>query len=759
MSLSFVIPEFNIGQTSPDLSPQFIFYRRGFNLNGSNGGGGWTDIILKGNTALTLVNAKANGLNYLKLFGGTEQRNLPAGHTQLEYVYMTSGSFIKIEDLLINSGYRVEYEFQTTTLGSSLRNYLGGRASGVSAGGGFRLSKLASGGTALNRVVLYGFETGTEFYDPTAQFQPNTRYKYTYDNGVCTLESGGSVVSTQTFTVTDNTSTKWGINTYVSNNDYWQTDSADGIYGYSLKVWNEQGELVMDLVPDLTSSNVVCYYDMVTGNIREASAGTFEAGTIAPTPTTPVNIISNNGAIKYSANMCNVNEQTALIGYYISASGVVTADANNWIYQDFIPVKPNTTYTLSISTPVYYVTISEYSTTDDSGFIRRNASGGGENTAFTITTGSTTNYVRFGANIYRGEVTLNTVLAINWMLNVGDTMAYQPYIEGGIYTDGTVETVEVTGQNLLDLTNCVDGHYYSADGVYSDAESARLSNFVKVKANESYTIFAYGLKGQANVRVNLFDTNKTWLSQQVKSSTLDKYMAITVTATQDGYLAFSANFATTGSCIDWTLSQIIKGSYTVEQMPEYKPYFSDTAIAEMLLKVGDYKDEQNVTNGHITRNVGVMVFDGSENWVSAGTGSSLRCHITYDIGLPDTDTLTSPMVCSHYQFGGYISGGGATTQGTFNAFSRRTEGDEAYYLRFSIVGMGISSASGFKQWLKAQYNAGTPVTIVYPLATATTESVAHQHLSIQAGTNTIGIIQACIDNLELEVSYKGKEGE
>ena len=45
------------------------------------GGGGsqpsWQDIIISGNTALTLVNAKANGLNYLKLFGGCEQSLLP----------------------------------------------------------------------------------------------------------------------------------------------------------------------------------------------------------------------------------------------------------------------------------------------------------------------------------------------------------------------------------------------------------------------------------------------------------------------------------------------------------------------------------------------------------------------------------------------------------------------------------------------------------------------------------------------------------
>jgi len=205
-------------------------------------------------------------------------RGLPDGYIQRQYIYMMAGSYIKVEDLPISAGYRVEFDFQTTTLSNYLRNYIGGRAKGVSAGGGFRLSKLASGGTNLNRVVLYGFESGTEYYAPE-QFQANTRYKYTYNNGVCTLESGGSVVSTRTFTVTDNTSTKWGINTYTSGNNYWQTDT-DGIYVYSLKVWNAQGKLVMDLVPAIQQDTVpvVGFYNMVSGTFKTATAGEFTAG-------------------------------------------------------------------------------------------------------------------------------------------------------------------------------------------------------------------------------------------------------------------------------------------------------------------------------------------------------------------------------------------------------------------------------------------------------------------------------------------------
>ena len=167
-----------------------------------------------------------------------------------------------------------------------------------------------------------------------------------------------------------------------------------------------------------------------------------------PTPVNPVDIECNNGIIKYSANMANVNAQTALVGYYISAQGAVIADSYNWIYRAFIPCKPNTVYTLSMSQSVYFVSISEYSTPENSGFIVRKTGSTGTNTSLTITTGANTNFLRFGTNLDRTPVTLEEVLAINWMLNEGSTaIPYAPYYAGGIYTDGTDETLTVTDEN------------------------------------------------------------------------------------------------------------------------------------------------------------------------------------------------------------------------------------------------------------------------------------------------------------------------
>lgn len=355
--------------------------------------------------------------------------------------------------------------------------------------------------------------------------------------------------------------------------------------------------------------------DWPKGHINSLTAygATEQSGT--PTPTTPQDIISNNGAIKYSANMANVNAQTVLLGYYISAQGVVTADANNWIYKNFIPVKPNTAYTLSLSSSVYYVSISEYSTTDDSGFIVRKAGSTGSNTQLTITTGATTNFIRFGTNIDRTEVTLEEVLAINWMLNEGDTaLPYAPYSENGIYTYGTIETI------------------------------------------------------------------------------------------QDS--------------------------------------LSNTATAEMLLKVENYQDTQEVLSGHITRNVGIKVLDGTEGWQLA-TNTNLVQFYT---------SSTQGVIANNVSIYSTITSYGCTvatrTEYDFGCYSGNS-GNLCFQMKGSAT---LTTLTAWTTFLTDQYNAGTPVIIVYPLATPTTETVTPQALTGTTATVTAGSIS------DLQITYTQSSG-
>ena len=75
----------------------------------------------------------------------------------------------------------------------------------------------------------------------------------------------------------------------------------------------------------------------------------------------------------------------------------------------------------------------------------------------------------------------------------------------------------------------------------------------------------------------------------------------------------------------------------------------------------------------------------------------------------------------------------------------------------SQIYIKITSATnleGFKTYLANQYSAGTPVIVVYPLATATTENVTPQSVTIKKGFNSIAITQASVSPLGLEAQYK-----
>lgn len=464
-----------------------------------------------------------------------------------------------------------------------------------------------------------------------------------------------------------------------------------------------------------------------------------------PTPDAPVDILCNNGALKCSMNMANVNADTALVGYYVSAQGVVTADTNNWIYQEYIPVLPNTTYTLSMSSPVYYVTISEYSTAADSGFVVRKTGSSGSNTSLTITTGENTNYIRFGTNVNRAAVTLEQVLAINWMLNLGDTaMDYQPYVEGGIYTDGTPEELTVGGTNLVDLTAVTDDYYYSPSGVYTAVSNARLTDYIPVKAGQKYTVYAKAERSgsAANVRCNLFDSAKEWKSQSYFTVVSGSEAVSTITPTENGYLRVSANYTGTGAVVDWSTFQVVRGEYTLATMPPYEPYVQPQTVTDipMLLGVGDYKDAVELISGIKTGKVGIKVFDGTEAFTVSSSGAMITAIPDVAIGAQNVPLNTR------------FALGTSPTSIAVGAQRFGASGDKIYSTNYYMKHPTITTAADFKTWLAALFAAGTPDIMVYPRATETTEQTTAHSLHSYNGT-TIVDAQTNVEPVELSVEY------
>lgn len=129
-------------------------------------------------------------------------------------------------------------------------------------------------------------------------------------------------------------------------------------------------------------------------------------------------------------NKLPVTSDNVVLGKYISNSGTVTSNANNFYVNQYIPVTPSTEYGLTISTPISYCSVMEYD--EDKTFITRTlftCSGSTQYATETqvITLGATTKYVLIGANLDNSSVTMEKVLSYKYQFQTGMFNGFTPY--------------------------------------------------------------------------------------------------------------------------------------------------------------------------------------------------------------------------------------------------------------------------------------------------------------------------------------------
>ena len=172
--------------------------------------------------------------------------------------------------------------------------------------------------------------------------------------------------------------------------------------------------------------------------------------------------------------------------------------------------------------------------------------------------------------------------------------------------------------------------------------------------------------------------------------------------------------------------------------PEVLSVASQTATVVNLYAVGDYADTQNIISGAITRRVGVKMFDGTESFTISGTAFRT-------MGLSDK-AVNTKVVCSHFD------GDVPPTMAVSSMPDLSVKGygpSEAIFFKYSA----ITTVADFKAYLAAQYAAGTPVIVLYPLAEEVAESATPQPLSLGEGVNVISAT-AEVSGIEAEVEYK-----
>ena len=463
----------------------------------------------------------------------------------------------------------------------------------------------------------------------------------------------------------------------------------------------------------------------------KAFGGTEQNGT--PTPTVPVDIISNNGALKVGQAVTVTPTRNYA---YINATG--SWSWSNDSYSVALPVEVGKKYKIDIANTDASVVgvIFRYGFTDEDP----------EDFKQSEVTPSPVSVSIY--DYWRGtpqELSSVVVTATHPYLVIQFSAAFTASVVANYLTvtdmsvvrvEGTQETAWVHGKNLFDSTPYKTGYYIDASGNEVEAtqyQEEYLIRQARVQPSTQYTISLKGVVSGYTQRIHAYDAAGNWLSQ-----------VATISAVSPGAVS-SASFTTPANCAYIRQGGRSQTEYQLEQgstATAYEPYYDGgIATTEMLLKVGDYQDVQSIIDGVVTRNVGVRVLDGTESWAVATT-NVLQADV-----LP-SNAYGQTCICSHLQY---------TTSATFgnmpdNSFKN---GSTTYPNRLYVKSSTLATdATTWKTWLAQQYAAGAPVIVLYPLATPTTESVTGQILQVQDGDNTLEITQASLNNLELEAGYE-----
>lgn len=160
-----------------------------------------------------------------------------------------------------------------------------------------------------------------------------------------------------------------------------------------------------------------------------------------------------------------------------------------------------------------------------------------------------------------------------------------------------------------------------------------------------------------------------------------------------------------------------------------------------LLSVGGIADSFDIISGLTTRNIGTLILDG----VTPGKMfDSITVASNYSYSLitvsDRANNNTDPLLCTHFR------NANMATTGTISSSSGRK-------ITFRFEFATVEDAN---DWLKTEYDAGTPVIVIYPLESQITEQLSPNTVEITTGTNIITATTE-VDPVTLTAEYKASQ--
>lgn len=445
-----------------------------------------------------------------------------------------------------------------------------------------------------------------------------------------------------------------------------------------------------------------------------------------PTPTSPVDIVCNNGVVRYGAlgaNLLDPSAANTVLGYYINKEdGEIKNSPYNFMFAGYMPVEPGKTY-VAYGRAKNGNDLSDYNRVAwyDSNQGWLSGASYTQNQIAVVTAPNNAAYARFSCNPSGGTsdaVTQEIVDSYNWTFAEGtaEITPFVPFV-GGIYVDGTPEVLTAyTPLQVYKGTDFSSGYTYPAG-----ADEKVISVSISLPLGTYYVSVPDGYYWMLRRKSGSSGTNIGSLVQAGE-------MKITSATYQYAIIVRKGNMYPYQTISPETFD----GELTICNPTQ-------TASVADLFAVEGYADTQEIIGGTVTHKVGAIVLNGTETgWALSDSGTTHRFRGTKPADCY-TPTGRAPIVSTHFV---YVETGQALGGAFVGASS---------YWYFIPTDQTIDTADKWRAWLNEN-----PIIVLYPLAEETTESVAPQPLTTAEGTNTVSVTSN-VDPVKLTVVYKGTE--
>ena len=395
------------------------------------------------------------------------------------------------------------------------------------------------------------------------------------------------------------------------------------------------------------------------------------------------------------------------IGGYNVNTGQLVANNNQLRNKNIIKVEPNTTYTFSLSSSKITEQPRYFFYDKDKNFLSSIVPTDGSR----IETPDNCYYLNWHSSALKTNY--GTALS-NPMIAKGQETNYEPYKENIIIYG-------LKKENLFNKDGGFEKGYLDATGNFVTNNNVALFDYIPIKANTKYTM---SLNERLEYRFAYYDNNKTFISRS------DAFFGSSSFKTPENtqYLKMFINVlqTVTQEIIDGLDIKIYEGTGTDD-------YYE-------LASIGDVKDELDEVSGVLTKRIGKVVLNGSENWIKSGGTTS-----TMFVGALD---ITNIMITKTYNglSNYFIYKSNAFDIGKFQLYNTNTD-KTIKNMAFAIDITEVPDLATFKTWL-----SNNPVTVYYVLAEPETIQLKKEIIRTFDGVNNFTMYNGIDTNLKINYS-------